>query len=166
VDHEQAKEYKQDVFLCFIDYSKAFDYGDHSILWTIVRDMGFPEHLVMLLHNLYDNQEAVIRTEHGDTKPFPIEMGIRQGCVLSPKLFNLYAERVMRDAALDETGEGIRIGGRTINNLCYADYVTLAAETAAGLESIIKRVVTSSARAGYGTSKMYFATATYRRHRC
>jgi len=63
--------------------------------------MGIPEHLVMLLHNLYDNQEAVVRTEHGDTKSFPIEKGVRQGCVLSPMLFNLYAERVIRDAALD-----------------------------------------------------------------
>jgi len=89
----------------------------------------------MLLHNLYDNQKTVVRTEHGETIFFPIEKCVRQGCVLSPMLFNLYAGRVKRDAELDETGEGIRIGGRTLNHLQHADDVTLAAESVAVYDS-------------------------------
>jgi len=145
---EASERYTQDVFLCFIDYDKAFDCVDHKILWTFLRDTGFPEHLVMLVHNLYDKKKVVVRTEHGDIKPFPIEKGVRQGCVLSPLLFNLYAERLIKYAALEKTGEGNGISGRTINIFRYSDDIKLAAETAVGLESVIKRVVTSSARAG------------------
>jgi hypothetical protein len=145
---ERAREYNQKLYFCFIDYSKAFDCVDHNILWNSLREMGFAEHLIILLRNLYDGQQATVRTECGDTDPFGIGKGVRQGCILSPILFNLYAEKVMRDAGLDETEEGIRIGGRNLNNLRYADDVTLAANTEDGLVSLIEKVTCASGKAG------------------
>jgi Reverse transcriptase (RNA-dependent DNA polymerase) len=146
---ERAHEYNQAVYLCFIDYSKAFDCVDHARMWSTLRDMGFPEHLIALLHNLYDNQEATVRTEQGETESFGIGKGVRQGCILSPALFNLYAERVMREAGLDEeASEGIRIGGRTLNNLRYADDVTLATDKEGDMRTLFLKVQAASEKAG------------------
>ena len=145
---ERAHEYNQQVYLCFIDYSKAFDCVDHDKLWNTLRKMGFPEHLIALLHGLYDNQQATVRVEGGDTEPFGIGKGVRQGCILSPTLFNLYAEEVMREADIDDTDIGIRVGGRVLNNLRYADDTTLAAETEDDLRALIERVTLSSEKAG------------------
>jgi exonuclease III len=145
---ERAREYHQDIFLCFIDYSKAFDCVDHALMWKTLREMGFPEHLIVLMHNLYENQEATVRTEHGETDSFGIGKGVRQGCILSPTLFNLYAERVMREAGLQDAEEGIRIGGRIINNLRYADDVTLAADKEIGMKNLIEKVTIASEKAG------------------
>ena len=102
---EKEREFQKNI--CFIDYAKAFDYVDHSKLWKILKDMGIPVHLTCLLRNLYAGQEAIVRTGHGTTDWFQIGKGVHQGCVLSPCLFNLYAEYIMRNAALDEAQSGI-----------------------------------------------------------
>ena len=94
---------------CFIDYAKAFDCVDHNKLWKILKEMGIPDHLTCLLRNLYAGQEAIVRTGHGTTDWFQIGKGVRQGCILSPYLFNLYAEYIMRNAGLDEEQTGIKI---------------------------------------------------------
>ena len=89
------------MYFCFIDYAKAFNYVDHNKLWKILKEMGIPDHLTCFLRNLYAGQEATVRTEHGTTDWFQIGKGVRQGCIFSPCLFNLYAENIMRNAGLD-----------------------------------------------------------------
>ena len=105
------------IYFCFIDYAKAFDCVDHNKLWKILKEMAIPDHLTCLLRNLYAGQEAIVRTGHGTTDWFQIGKGVRQGCIFSPCLFNLYAEYIMRNAGLEETQAGIKIAGRNINNL-------------------------------------------------
>ena len=102
---------------------------DYNKLWELLQEMGIPDHLTCLLRNLYAGQEATVRTRHGTTDWFQIEKGICQGCVLSPCLFNFYAEYILRNAGLEETQAGIKIAGRNINNLRYADDPTLMAES-------------------------------------
>ena len=114
---KKAREFQKNIYFCFIDYAKAFDFVDHKKLWKILQDVGIPDHLTCLLRNLYAGQEATIRTGHGTTDWFQIGKGVRQGCILSPCLFNLYAEYIMRNAGLDEAQAGIKIAGRNINNL-------------------------------------------------
>jgi hypothetical protein len=145
---ERQKEFGQDVHMCFIDYSKAFDCIDHEALWCALQRMGVPEHLIALMKSLYENQQAVVKTESGDTDSFTVEKGVRQGCILSPSLFNLYAENIMREAELDETVEGIHIGGRILNNLRYADDTTLLANRKQGLQNLLKRVKKASEKSG------------------
>ena len=130
---EKAREFQKPLFMCFIDYSKAFDCVDHPRLWNILQGMRIPEHITVLLQNLYTSLEATVRTEMGLTEWFPIGKGVQQGCILSPCLFNLYSENVMRQADLGSADEGVRVGGRTINNLRYADDTTLVADTEDGL---------------------------------
>ena len=120
---EKAREFQKNIYFCFIDYAKAFDCVDHNKLWKILQKMGIPDHLTCLLRNLYADQEATVRTGYGTMEPFQIGKGVRQGCILSPCLFNLYAEYIMQDARLDEAG--IKIAGRNINNLRYAGATTL-----------------------------------------
>ena len=100
----------------FIDYTKVFDCMDHNKLWKILKHMGIPDHLTCLLRNLYASQEATVRTGHGTTDWFQIWKGVRQGCILLPCLFNLYAEYIMRNAGLEETQAEIKIAGRNSNN--------------------------------------------------
>ena len=95
---EKARKFQKNIYLCFIDYAKAFDCVDHNKLWKILKEMGIPDHLTCLLRNLYAGQEATVRTGHGTTDWFQIGQGVRQGCILSPYLFNLYAEYIMRNA--------------------------------------------------------------------
>ena len=114
---------------CFIDYTKAFDCVDGNNLWKILKEMGLSDHLTCLLRTLYADQEATLRTGHGTAEWFQIGKGLRQGCILSPSLFNLYAEYIIRNARLDEAQAGIKIAGRNINNLRYADDTTLTAES-------------------------------------
>ena len=113
---------------CFTDYAKTFDCVDHNKLWKILREMGIPDHLTCLLRKLHAGQEATVRTGHGTTNWFQIGKGV-QGCILSPCLFNLYAEYIMRNVRLEEAQAGIKIAGRNINNLRYADDTTLMAES-------------------------------------
>ena len=125
---EKAREFQKNIYFCFIDYAKAFDCVEHNKLWKILQDMGIPDHLTCLLRNLYAGQEATVRTGHGTTDWFQIGKGVRQGCILSPCLFNFCAEYIMRNAELDEAQAGIKIAGRNINNLRYADDTILIAE--------------------------------------
>ena len=113
---KKAREFQENICFSFIDYAKAFDCVDHNKLWKILKDMGIPDHLTCLLRNLYAGQEAAVRTGHGTTE-FQIGKGVHQGCILSPCLFNLYAEYIMRNAGLEETQAGIKIARRNINNL-------------------------------------------------
>ena len=122
---KKAREFQKNI--CFIDYAKAFDCVDHNKLWKILKEMGIPDHLTCLFRNLYAGQEATVRTGHG-TDWFQIGKGVHQGCILSPCLFNLYAEYIMRNAGLEEAQAGIKFARRNINNLRYADDTTLMAE--------------------------------------
>ena len=99
---DKAREFQKSIYFCFIDYAKAFDYVDHNKLWKILKEVGIPDHLTCLLRNLYAGQEATVRTGHGTTDWIQIGKGVCQGCVLSPCLFNLDAEYIMRNAGLDE----------------------------------------------------------------
>ena len=109
------------IYFCFIDYAKAFDCVEHNKLWKILKEMGITDHLTCLLRNLYVGQEATVRTGHGTTDWFQIGKGARQGCILSPCLFNLYAEYIMRNAGLEEAQAVIKIAERTINHLrCFS----------------------------------------------
>ena len=118
---EKSREFQKNIYFCFIDYAKAFDCMDHHKLWKILKEMGIPDHLSYLLRNLYTGQEATGRTGHGTTDWFQIGKGVHQGCILSPCLFNLHAEYIMRNAGLDKAQAGIKIAGRHISNLKYAD---------------------------------------------
>ena len=113
---EKASEFQKNIYFCFIDYAKAFDCVDHNKLWKILREMGIPDHLTCLLRNLYAGQKAIARTGHGTTDWFQIGKGVCQGCMLSPCLFNLYAEYIMRNAGLEEPQGGIKIAGRNITS--------------------------------------------------
>ena len=135
----KAREFQKNIYFRFIDYAKAFDCVDHNKLWKILTEMGIPDHLTCLLRNLYAGQEATVRTEHGTTDWFQMGKGVCQSCILSPCLFNLYAEYIMRIAGLDESQAGIKIAGRNINNLSSADDTTLMAESGE-LKSLLMKV--------------------------
>ena len=125
---KKARKFQKNIYLCFIDYAKAFDYVDHNKLWKILKERGIPDHLTCLLRNLYAGQEATVRTGHGTTDWFQLGKGVSQGCILSPCLFNLYAEYIMRNTGLEEAQAGNKIAGNNINNLRNADTTTLLAE--------------------------------------
>ena len=137
---EKAREFQKNIYFCFIDYAKAFDCVGHNKLWKILKEMGIPDHLTCLLRNLYAGQEATVRTGHGTTDWLQIKKGVHQGCILSLCLFNLYAEYIMRNAGLEEAQAGIKIAGRNINNLRYADDTTLMAGSKEGLKSLLMKV--------------------------
>ena len=145
---EKATGFQENIYFCFIDYAKAFDCVDHNKLWKILKEMGIPDHLICLLRNLYAGQEATVRTGQGTTDWFQVGKGVCQGCILSPCLFNLYAEYIMRNAGLEETQAGIKIAGRNINNLRYADDTTLMAESEEELKSLLIRVKEESEKIG------------------
>ena len=129
-------------------YAKAFDCVEHNKLWKILKEIEIPDHLTCLLRNLYAGQEAMIRTGHGTTHCFQIGKGVHQGCILSPCLFNLYVKYIMRNAGLDEAQAGIKIAGRNINNLRYADDTTLMAESENELKSLLMKVKEESEKVG------------------
>ena len=108
----KAREFQRNIYFCFIEYAKVFDCVDHNKLWKILQEMGIPDHLTCLLRNLYAGQEATVRTGHGTTDWFQIGKGVCEGYILSPCLFNFYAEYIMRNAGLDEAQAGIKIAGR------------------------------------------------------
>ena len=116
---EKVREFQKTIYFCFIDSTKAFHCVDHNKLWKILQEIGIPDHLTCLLRNLYAGQEATVRTAHGKTDWFQIGKGVHWGCIVSPCLFNLYTEYVMRNAGLEEAQAGIKIAGRNINNLRY-----------------------------------------------
>lgn len=144
---ETAREYQKELYMCFIDYSKAFDCVDHNKLWNILMEMGVPLHLVTLMKSLYTNQEAAVRTEFGLTDWFAIGKGVRQGCILSPNLFNMYSEYIMRKA-ITNNQIGAHIGGRIVNMLQYADDTTLITHTEEDLKFLLEEVKRQSGNHG------------------
>ena len=145
---EKAREFQKNIHFCFIDYVKAFDCVDPNKLWKILQEMGIPDHLTCLLRNLYADQKATVRTGHGTTDWFQIGKGVHQGCILSPYLFSLYAEYIMRNAGLNEAQAGIKIARRNINNLRYADDTTIMAESEEELKSLLMKVKEESEKVG------------------
>ena len=141
---EKAREFQKK--LLFIDYAKAFDCVDHNKLWEILNEMGIPDHLTSILKTLYVGQEATVRYGHGTTDWFQIGKGVYQGCILSPCLFNLQSEYIMQNTGLYGAQAGIKIGGKNINNLRYADDTTLMAESE--LKSLLMKVKEESENAG------------------
>ena len=132
---------RKNIYFCFIDYAKAFDCVDHNKPWKILKEVGIPDHITCLLINLYAGQEATVRTRHGTTDWFQIRNRVRhQDCILSPCLFNLYAEYIIRNTGLKEAQAGIKITWSNINNLRYADDTTLMAESEEELKSLLMKV--------------------------
>ena len=125
VGSSKKQEFQKNIYICFIDYAKAFDCVDHNKLWNILQEMGTPDHLICLWRNLYASQDETVRTGHRTTDWFQIGEGVCQGCILSPCLFNICAEYIMRNAGLGEAQAGIKIFRVNINNLRYADDSTL-----------------------------------------
>ena len=145
---EKARQFQKNIYFCFIHYAKAFHCVDHSKLWKILKEMGIPDHLTCLLRNLYAGQEATVRTGHGTTDWIQIGKGVLQACILSPCLFNLYAEYIMRNAGLKEAQDGIKIAERNMNNLRYAGDTTLMAESEEELKSLLMKVKEESEKVG------------------
>ena len=143
---EKAREFQKN--FCFIDYAKAFDCVNHNKLWKILQQMGRPDHLTHLLISLYAGQEAAVRTGDGTTNWFQIGKGVGQGRILSPCLFNLYADYILRNAGLEEAQAGIKIAGRNINNLRYTDDTTFMAESEEELKSLLMKVKEESEKVG------------------
>ena len=145
---ERAREFQKNIYFCFIDYAKAFDCVDHNQLWKILKEMGIPEYLTCLLRNLYAGQEVIVRTIRGTRDWLQTGKGVCQGYIVSPCLFNLYAEYITRNARLNEAQAGIKIAGRNINNLIYADDITLMAESGEELKSLLMKVREESEKVG------------------
>ena len=148
MDHKKAREFQKNIYFCFTDYTKAFHCVDHNKLWKILKEMGISDHLTCLLRNLYASQEVIVITEHGTMDWFQIGKGVRQGCILSPCLFNLYAEYIMRNTGLEEAQAGIEIARRNLNHLRYADDTTLTAKSEEELKSLLMKVKVESEKAG------------------
>ena len=136
---QQVREFRKNIYVCFIDYAKAPDCLDHNKLWKILKEMGIPDNLTCVLRNLHAGQEAAVRTGHATTDWFQIVKGVRQGCILSPCLFNLYAEYILQNARLDEVQAEIKIARRNIN-LRYAGDITLMAESEEEANSLLMKV--------------------------
>ena len=148
LDHRESKGILEKHLLSFIDYVKVFYCVDHNNLWKILKEMGISDHLTYILRNLYAGQEATFRTGHGTTDWFQMRKGVCQGYISSRCLFNLYTEYIMRNAWLDYSQTGIKIFGRNINSLTYADDTTFMAESQEELKSLLMRVTEDSENAG------------------
>ena len=145
---EKAREFQENMYFCFIDYTKVFECVDHNKLWKILKKMGIPNHCICLLRNGDANQDAIVRTGHGTTDWFKIGKGVQQGCILSPCLFNLQAKYIIQNAGLDESQAGIKIAGKNINIHSYVDDTTLTAESEEELKSLFMRVKEESEKPG------------------
>ena len=145
---EKARKFQKNIYFCFIDYTNVFYCVDHNKLWKILKEMEISDYLTCLVRNLYAGQEATVRTGHGTTDWFQIGKEVRQGCILSPCLFKLYAEYIMRNAGLEEAQAGIKFAGRNINNLRYVDDTTLMAESKEELKSLLMKVKEESEKGG------------------
>ena len=137
---EKVREFQKNIYFCFIDCARTFDCVNHNKKWKILQEMGVPDCLTCILRNLYAGQKATVRTGRGSTAWFQIGKGLGQGCILSPCLFNLYAVYIMRNAGLDEAQAGIKIAGRSINKLRYADDTTIMAESEEDLKRLLMTV--------------------------
>ena len=147
-ESSKKQRVQENIYFCFIDYAKDFDCGHHNKLWKILKEKRIPEHLTCLLRNLYAGQDATVRMGHGTTDWFQIGKGVCQDCILSPCLFNFYAGYIMRNAGLEEAQAGIKIAGRNINNLRYADDTTLMAESEEEVKSFLMKVKEESEKVG------------------
>ena len=136
---EKCRDHNTPLYMCFIDYAKAFDCVSHRKLWMTMKQMGFPTHLTQLMAALYEKQESAVRTSDGDSNWFKIKRGVRQGCVMSPPMYNIYAENIMREVLEDHEG-GINIGGTKTTNLRFADDTTLLCNSKDELLNLLKRV--------------------------
>ena len=145
---KKAREFQENIYFCFIDYTKAFVCLDHNKLLKILEEMGIPDHLTCLLRNLYSGPEATVKTGHGTTDWFQIGKRVCQGCRLSPCSFNLYAECITQNAGMDEAQAGIKISGRNIKNLRYSDATTFMAESKDKLKSLLMKVKEESEKVG------------------
>ena len=141
---KKARKFQKNIYFCFIDYTKAF----HKKLWKILKEIGIPDHLTWLLRNLYAGQEATVKTTQETMDWFQIRKGVHQGCILSPCLFNFYAEYIMRNAGLEEAQAGIKTAKRNLNNLRYEDDTTLMAESEEELKSLLMKVKEESEKVG------------------
>ena len=157
LDHQKSKMFQKNIYFCCIDYAKAFDWVDHNKLWKILKEMGIPDHLTSLLRSLYAGQEATVRTVRtritdwlfsGCISWVQISKGVHQGCILSPCLFNLYTEYIMRNPGLDEAQAGIKIATRNINHLRYSDDITLMEESEQELKSLLMKLKEDSGKVG------------------
>ena len=137
---EKARELQKNIYFCFIDYAKAFNCVDHNKLWKILKEMGIPDHLTCLWRNLYAGQEATVRTGHLTTNWLQRGKGVRQGCTLSPCLFNLYAVYIMRNTELDEAQARIKIARRNSNNFRNSDDTILMEESEEELKSLLMKL--------------------------
>ena len=144
---EKAREFQKNIYFCFTDYARAFDCVDHNKLWKILKEMRITDRLTCLLRNLYAGQEATIRTLYGKADWFRIENGVPHSYLLSPYLFNIYAEHIVKNPRVDELQAGIKTAGRNINNLRYADDITLKSESKEELKSLLMRVKEKSGKA-------------------
>ena len=142
---EDTSKFQKNIF---IDCAKAFGCVEHNKLWTILKEMGIPDHLTCLLRNLYVGQEPTVRTRYGTMDWFKIEKGVYQVCILSPCLFNFYAEYIMQNARIDESQAGINIARININNLRYTDDTNLMAKSEEQLKSLLMRVKEESEKTG------------------
>ena len=149
---EKTREFQRNIYFCFTDYTKALDCVDHNKLWKILKEMGIPDQLTWLLRNLYGGQQATVRTRHGTTHWYQVGKGVRQGCILSPCLFNFYAEYIMWNARLDKPHAGIKTAGRNINNLRYANDTTFRAESEEEPKSLLMKVKEESEKAGWNSN--------------
>ena len=145
---EKAREFQKGIYFCFSDYIKAFDCVDYNKLWKILQEVGIPHHLSCLLRNLYAGQESMVRAGHGTTDESKIGKGVFQGGILTLCLFNFYAEYLIQNAGLDNSQTEIKIAGRNINNLRYADNTTLMAESEEELKSFLVKMKEESEKAG------------------
>ena len=150
VGSEKAREFQENI--CFIDYAKAFHCVDYIKLWEILEEMGIADHLTCLLRNLYAGQEATVRTRHETMDWFKIRNGVWKGCILSPCLFNFFAESILWNAGLDESQVGIKIARRNINNLRYANDTTLIAESEEELKSLLMKVKEESGKLAWNST--------------
>ena len=139
---------QKNIYFCFIDYAKSLHCVDHNKLWKALKEIGIPDYLTCLLRILYTGLEATVSILYGTTDWLKTEKEVQEGCLLSPCLFNLHTEHIMRNTGLDELQTGIKIGGRNINNLIYVGDTTLMAESKEELKSLLMRVKEESERAG------------------
>ena len=148
----EKAEFQRYTYFCFINHAKAFDCVDHNKLWKILKEMGIPDHQTCLLRNLYAGQEATVRAEHGTADWFQIRKGVIKGCILSPCLFKLYADHILRNVQLDEGQAGITVAGKNINNLRYADDTTRMVECEEKLKSLLMKVKEESETSGLNST--------------
>ena len=150
--YTQIYLHKYSYYFCFIEYAKAFDCVDHHKLWKILKEMEIPDHLTCLWRNLYAGQEGTVRMGRGTTDWFQIGKGVHQGCMLSPCLFNLYAEYILRNTGLDESLAGVKIAGRNINNLTHTNDTTLMEKSREELKSLLMKMKEESEKVALNLS--------------